>query len=154
MGMEAILMDHDHLYKFSIGSTWSLKKFGPGVSEEKLFKGVNWQMGSDYNSSSAQVSELKSYISDNIYLLGQPHLLCSICSQWFYYEIFTFFIQEKIYLDYLTYTNHVLIGVLCSESRPNPSHFYPSYLWCSDLYHSTLISQTNNPRKIGKFNFW
>ena len=40
------LMDSDHLYKFSIpvltkGSTWSLKKTGPGVSEEKLFKGVD-----------------------------------------------------------------------------------------------------------------
>ena len=58
-------MDHDHLYIFSIllkhKAPQGLKKFGPGVSEEKSFKDVNgWMDGwtdgrrteSDYNSSS------------------------------------------------------------------------------------------------------
>ena len=37
------LIDCDYLYKFSIpeGSTWNLKKIGPVVSEEKLFKAVD-----------------------------------------------------------------------------------------------------------------
>ena len=40
------LMDHDHLYKFSIpplNLRLRMKKFGPGVSEEKLFKDVDGQ---------------------------------------------------------------------------------------------------------------
>ena len=48
---------------FNTSSTWSLKKFGPAVSEEKSFKCVNGRMdrrmGSDHNSypePSAQVS--------------------------------------------------------------------------------------------------
>ena len=53
------------------GSAWSLKKFGPGISE-KMFKGVNgWtdrrRTGSDHNSSSWAFSsdELKKKKSDN-----------------------------------------------------------------------------------------
>ena len=45
MGMTAILINGQWsfiLFNFPLkeSSTWSLKKFGPGVSEEKSFKGV------------------------------------------------------------------------------------------------------------------
>ena len=51
MGMAAILIDGSWPFEqifnppLTEGSTWNLKKFGTGVSEEKSFKGVDgwWQ---------------------------------------------------------------------------------------------------------------
>ena len=50
MGMAAILIYGQrpfvHIFNppLTQGSTLSLKKFGPGISEEKLFKGVDGRM--------------------------------------------------------------------------------------------------------------
>ena len=50
MGMAAILIYRQrafvHIFNppLTQGSTLSLKKFGPGISEEKLFKGVDGWM--------------------------------------------------------------------------------------------------------------
>ena len=60
MGMEAILINGPWPFEqifnplLTEGSTWSLKKIGPGVSEEKLFEGVDGRRltASDHNSSS------------------------------------------------------------------------------------------------------
>ena len=46
------LKDHDYLNKFLIpslteGSTWSLKKIGLGLTEEKSFKGMNGRRTDD-----------------------------------------------------------------------------------------------------------
>ena len=64
MGMTAILNKRQWPFvqisnlPLTEGSTWSLKKIGPGVSEEKSFKGVvgrtndGRRTASDHNSSS------------------------------------------------------------------------------------------------------
>ena len=50
MGMAAILINGPWLFEqnfnppFTEGSTWSLKKIGPGVSEEKSFKNMDGLM--------------------------------------------------------------------------------------------------------------
>ena len=50
MGMVAILINgpwpSEQIFNPSLteGSTWSLKKIGPGVTEEKSFKGLNGRM--------------------------------------------------------------------------------------------------------------
>ena len=49
MGMAAILIYGPWPFEqilnppLTEGSTWNFKKIGPGVSEEKSFKGVDWQ---------------------------------------------------------------------------------------------------------------
>ena len=80
MGMSAILIygprPSVHIFNplLTQGSTWSLNKFGPGISEEKSFKGVNWQTdgrmdddggraGCDLNSSSWAENEPSAQMS-------------------------------------------------------------------------------------------
>ena len=43
MGMAAILIKQIFNSSLTEGSTWNLKKIGPGVSEERSFKGVDGQ---------------------------------------------------------------------------------------------------------------